>query len=917
MSNITLRDYTALYKIKEFMANDVAPKYFNLESIDDTNVGLFGYITEILANNVEDSFFATTMLFKEIFPVTAEDPDSIYLMAALFQMDNHFATPSRVGFNILIAEDDVISHATYADGFYTLELDRDMKISIDNIEFMLDYDIRIMSRKAEGGYTHTALYIFNFNNGVSDVTSPYIATRVHTHTDNNKRYVLLTVYLHQVTKTTIEDTVLTNDTINIVTKEYSYDGQLANFEIYYRESSNQNWTQMTKYIANSTNVSRDPSFYYKFIDEGKIAISFNTDDRYFIPKYNSELKVEMYTTLGEDGNFEKYTGEELSIAGVSTRYASNKGLIFIGNVRGSALGGYNAKTIEELRTEVIKAFSTVKSFTTANDLTLYFNSLRLNNNNELLIIKQRDDALKRLFSSFVLFKDENKNIIPTNTVNIHFTPDEIDMSYPQTNRHVLNAGKLYAFNPQSRNFVHHRADLSIESDLDQFEGNEYIYINPFLTVIGLSPTLVGYYINTINDTLPLNFKEVNTASFNQFIANNIEISRNGLAGEDQYKVTIKLYPSSKLPSPAFTVVNEDTLVTPEMRTFINPTDGLEYIDNDVIKCTILFDDTPNVFLNLRLSGFDADCYYMTAYLKTNDYVSLNNKLQIIEGFSSLATGEAYDQPAMITSYETKATIYTFLKYPESTTAGVHPFIESPELADATMTNIYTADSNLNFIIPVPEIISTLRYVDEGNDRYSFDLYSVPMVKANIMKTKEDFNSFLESFRSMYEYLQNAMESLTNNFQIDLKFFNTYGPSRHFYYFRNSDDASALMDKVNISIHFGIKFTITNGIENAVTDVKTFIKEYIESDSVSLISSPSLYISNLIRDIQNNFQNISYITFKGVNDYGENIQKFESEVNDINVLEGSFATNDVIPEYLNIDYIYKKNTKTPQIIIDVL
>ena len=68
---------------------------------------------------------------------------------------------------------------------------------------------------------------------------------------------------------------------------------------------------------------------------------------------------------------------------------------------------------------------------------------------------------------------------------------------------------------------------------------------------------------------------------------------------------------------------------------------------------------------------------------------------------------------------------------------------------------------------------------------------------------------------------------------------------------------------------------------------------------------------------NNFQNITYITFNGVDDYDEDVQRFESEVNDINVLEGSFSTADVIPEYLNIDFIQEKSIKTPQIIIDIL
>lgn len=919
MATTNVRDYTALYKIKEYMAGTVAPKYFQLDSIDETNVGLFGYITELLGNSVEDSFFATTMQFKEIFPVTAEDPDSLYLMAALFQMDNHFATPAKVGFNILLAEDDVISHATYADGFYTLELDRDMKINIEGIDFLLDYDIRITSKKSDNGYTHMAYYIFNFNNSISDVSSPYIATRVHSHTENNKRYVLLTVYLHQVTKTVTEDAILNNDSLNIVSKEYSFNGQLANFEIYYRENSNENWTQMTKFLANSTSISREPSCYYKFIDDGKISITFNSDERYFIPKFNSELKVEMYTTLGEDGNFEKYSGTELSISGVSDRYPSNKGLIFIGNVNGASKGGYNAKSLEELRTEVIKAFSTVKSFTTASDLTLYFNTLRTINNNEILIIKQRDDALKRLFSSYVLLKDENKNIIPTNTVNIHFDESDIDSRYPQSNRYVINAGKLYSFNNGSLNFTSQRKDLTINSDLDPYEGKEYIYINPFLTVIGKNPTLVGYYINTINDNLTLDFKEVNTSSFNQFIVNTILLERNGLGGENKYTITLKLFPSSKLPKPAFEVVQEDTPIDEGVRTFINPTDGLKYIDNDVIRAAIVFDkDAPKSYIDLRLSGFDSDCYFMTAVITTNDYISLNEEIQFIDGFKKISNGLPQDdsEPVMISCYDASAQVYTFLKYEDSTTAGVHPFINVEDLKDATMTNIYNADSNISFVIPVPEIISTLKYVDEGDGNYSFDLYSVPMVKANIMKTIEDFNNFLSNFRSMYSYIQSAMENLVNNFQIDLKFFNTYGPSRHFYYYQN-DDRTGLMDKINISIHFGVKFTITEGIENAVAEVKEYIKSYIESDKVSLIESPALYISNLIRDLQNNFQNISYVTFKGVNDYSENIQRFESEVNEINVLEGSFATADVIPEYLNIDYIITKTIKTPQIVIDVL
>ena len=34
MAGVSLRDYTALYKIKEYMKDTIAPKYFNLDEIE-------------------------------------------------------------------------------------------------------------------------------------------------------------------------------------------------------------------------------------------------------------------------------------------------------------------------------------------------------------------------------------------------------------------------------------------------------------------------------------------------------------------------------------------------------------------------------------------------------------------------------------------------------------------------------------------------------------------------------------------------------------------------------------------------------------------------------------------------------------------------------------------------------------------
>ena len=99
-----------------------------------------------------------------------------------------------------------------------------------------------------------------------------------------------------------------------------------------------------------------PFCFYKLADENKLQIDFSNDDRYFVPKYNSEIIVELYTCDGASGNFEKYEGSDINIVGKSDKYSSNKGIIFMGTVTGESVGGCDRKDIEDLRNEVVKAF---------------------------------------------------------------------------------------------------------------------------------------------------------------------------------------------------------------------------------------------------------------------------------------------------------------------------------------------------------------------------------------------------------------------------------------------------------------------------------------------------------------------------------------------------------------------------------
>ena len=917
---MAVKDFTSLYKIKEFMKDQVAPTYFDMMDISELNIGIFGYINEILATATEDTCLTTTMLFKEQFPVIAEKPESLYMAAALFQLDDLFATPASMNFILLLNENSIIKYgSSVSSDTVQLTIDGDMDINIDNKHFMLDYDVKILCKKTSTGYVYNSYYVMDSKNSLSGLTRPYIKSVIHTH-ENGQRYLGLYVTLHQVSKKIITDNIITNDKINVVSKEYEFEGQIAGFEVFYRESSGSPLIQLIKKPANTPKIL-EPFCYYRFADENKLVIEFANDERYFLPKFNSDLEIHIYTTLGEDGNFNEYTGPDIQIIGKSTKYSSNKGLIFIGAVQDSSLGGFNKKSFNDFRNDVIKAWSTVQSFTTSNDLTLYFNSLKIKELNDLLILKQRDDALIRLFSAFILFRDKDNNVIPTNTLNMRLYNEEIDVSYPQSNRFVLKAGKIYGYDGDSRSFVKQRHDLTLESDLDQFEGKEFIYVNPFLTVIGTKPINIGFYLNTIDDNIPLDYADVNGNTIYQFIVNTLDIYRDGMNGDDEYTITAKLIPTTKLPEEAFTLVTEDMIIPEDARTFVNPTDGLMYIDKGLIKAIVtIVENSGEIerYIDLELTGFDESAYFLTQKCRTSDYISLNNQIEFCSGIKQILDATDSGEHVMIKSYNSNLELYTFYKLPEEKYS--HKFDSNPELKPFTLTNKYVINNNssVNFVIPIPEIISTLMYVKETQEHFSYEASLVPLIKANYMNKRENFKYFLNTFNNIYKYIKTSMDLLVNNFDINLKFFNTYGYSKHFIIpavkFESNDK---LIDRVNIKIAYDVKFMVNTDIEKTVSDIKTYIRDYVESGKISLITKPNLSISNLTTELKNNFQNVDYLIFKGIDKYGEALQYIESEITEENVIQGNVSTSDVIPEYLNIDYIYKEKIKTLQVVINVL
>jgi hypothetical protein len=668
----------------------------------------------------------------------------------------------------------------------------------------------------------------------------------------------------------------------------------------------------------------DPFCFYKLVDDNRLQISFSTDDSYFQPAYNSDIIVELYTTLGAEANFDEYQGGEIKITGKSDVYPSNRGMIFMGSVIGGAMNGKDRRTIEELKNDTIKSYSTVKSFTTSNDLNLYFDTIRDNSKfkTQFLFMRKRDDAFERLYSAFILFRDSDNNVIPTNTLDVHIASRDIDYFMQQTGRNIIKAGKIYEYYPDAEDpYVGVRSDLDYASNLDEYEDtNTFLYINPFLTIIGTNPLNVSFYLNTIQSTLAMNSVNIVTNSFYQFIVDEITINRDALLGEDEYRLRVALSPTAFLPFEAFKLIKDDTLVEEGVRTFHNDWDGHDYIDNNNLKVVVEVmgvGEERRMFILLELIGFDEGYYYMEAKIKTNDYIASNSYIQIIDGFRLPDTFEPdITNPILIPGVDCQLNVYCLYRYPDGTITRESEFNKFTDLKDFSLTNKYTLPSNqlANFVIPVQEIKSYVEYtVREASGKYGFRMESVPLIKANYLKMEGTRDAFLENFYSIYGYLEQSMQNLTNNYSIDLKFFNTYGYSQHYFLVNDTDRH---IDKVNIKLHYLVKFNTTTNQDTMAEELKAYIKSLVEETKLSLVSSPSFYCSTISTKCQNRFPNIIYMNFIGMNDYDATIQGVESDVNEFNIINGVISTNSIIPEYLNIDYIIHDGERTPQIYIDL-
>lgn len=195
------------------------------------------------------------------------------------------------------------------------------------------------------------------------------------------------------------------------------------------------------------------------------------------------------------------------------------------------------------------------------------------------------------------------------------------------------------------------------------------------------------------------------------------------------------------------------------------------------------------------------------------------------------------------------------------------------------TNVYdTSSDRIDLIKPLSMVRSSMYFRDDRlyniqvGDMY---LYSVPFVKYSMLQhydsrgqevkdssgftNKSLFTMFIQDYFHHYEEMELVLAStLKNVSHIDIKFYNTYGRSKNYII----GDSDRIIDRVNMSICFYVYVTAGTDAVKAQTDLKTFIKEKIET--LNKNGNNGFNISNLQREIENNFAYVDHTKFIGMN-----------------------------------------------------
>jgi hypothetical protein len=626
-----------------------------ITDLDETTamVGIFGYITEIASQSLQNTLISVAETTNETLPTRAKFHKNILAHAMNLAISDINAKPATMTMMIYLPISEMeqnFAEVNVTTGRAKFILDHRVPVRIDDIEFHLDYDVIInRTRNTKGAYVYTAMYdlfedgttTIKQDNPISDITNPYITTLIKTNRDGID-YVAFSARLHQVTLVEIERNVLTDNDIENKTFTFEFDDQLSYFDIDVTESNGETRHLTPIYSGLLDYTVEDGEWcYYEYLDENTIRIIFSRDS--YVPKLNATVTINVVLSDGYNGNITY--NEEFRISLISDAYSNYNGMyaIIYPLLNGVSNGGRDKKSIDDLKKIIPREAQSRGSVINTTDLNNFFNSIN-DDTNYLYFYKKRDNPFERLYYGYMITK-KNDTVYPTNTLPLMVEQNDFK-GFAGNNNLVLSPGTVFYYYDHGTDTDKAYATLTPPEYVEGLDEDDYPYpmttnidgnlvrvfeyICPFLITID-DDLISSYLLTVMNEDKTFKFDSINTASDTQFITTNMNWTRKFIYTDDngdkktydyKYIMTLDMIRNTNDDAKALVTVKNDA-------------NNDKILTNIKIRAILVMyaDDTetnPYRYLEGTLTDYEQqdDLYTFQFEMGTDDYMDLNNRINI-------------------------------------------------------------------------------------------------------------------------------------------------------------------------------------------------------------------------------------------------------------------------------------------------
>lgn len=862
------------------IVNTIAPKYFSSDT-DKNRVSTFGYVTEALAHAWADSIILEQNRAEDYCPELSSNEVHVRQTAKLREIGVYDAVPYTAFAILYITKADIIEKGEQlSDRSRTFKIDKRSTIMSNGIPYTFESDIIVRAiPRSTGDYVFSATYSATNTND-----SSYIQV-FEDKSDLGVDVIALILKCRQVSYN-IQERVVTD--ILQFTYEgltYDYDNYLAGFDVSYCLPNSSEYKALEKEYYLTDSVSQ--SILYNDDDRNILSILMNPN----LPiTVNSMIRVEIQETYGTDGS--------IAIDNSSTTFTLYKdnaynytGINISAELISTPAGGSNGDTLADLRHRLIRAKTMRNNVTTELDIINFINDTTAN----VQIIKKRNDIEDRLYYLYTLLR-YNGEISPTCTKKLILVDEDFDYLENGGKTMVLKADRRFELNPDT----HEVTPIARDADTSDIR---YVLNLPFLVKVNESHILT-YFCNTIDASYYMTTKDVNPNFPYNLILNKIDIFRDPLntTNGNQYKFTVS-----------------GTLNTTDDLDIVNVKG--EVTDNSKIVVYVVFkrEGAIAAYLPMEITDYDSTSRLFTfeKSITTNDFVTEVNTLQIVDGlFTSGSTG-TYN--STIDYKDMYLDVHVVYKTGEQTVDGentqeifdIVPNIKSTHTAmnSFTVMNSYP----INLLIEMNKYARSglsleVRDLEEGTFRYILD--EVPFIQYDF--AKDHLVELYPNMMAMHASYTDLVKT-TTDFDVSLKFINTYGPSQYITVTGTTpavDENGVIQKNEDGTVKYvedeqplrnlnpELRFKVY-GVDVPIDDIRQYIYEYMRDN---YIIDTSLFISNICTGVEQSFTAVKSIKYMGVDNYDSTYQEFTYRKPDLTILENIkkyipevFNTSDIVIE----------------------